>query len=34
MDIGWGRWVIFAYALLVIFATVVLPSLVLLRATC
>jgi iron(III) transport system permease protein len=33
VEIGWGRWVIFAYALLVILATVVLPSLVLLRAS-
>ena len=33
VEIGWGRWVIFAYAVLVILATVVLPSLVLLRAS-
>jgi iron(III) transport system permease protein len=33
VDIGWGRWVIFAYAMLVITAAVVLPSLVLVRAS-
>lgn len=33
VDIGWGRWVIFGYAMVVITAAVALPSFVLVRAS-